>query len=78
MVWTLFEKFGSQLIQLVIGIAIARILSPSDYGVIGMTMIFMALANTFMDSGFGSAIIRKKTGQKKITPLVSILTFLCR
>lgn len=60
MFWTSMEKFGSQFIQLVIGIAIARVLSPSDYGVIGMTMIFMALANTFMDSGFGSAIIRKK------------------
>ena len=40
---------------------LARILSPGDYGIIGMLSIFFALATTFQDSGFGSALIQKKS-----------------
>ena len=58
--WTSIERFTQQLIQFVIGIAIARILAPQDYGIIGMTAIFFAIATTFIDSGFGSALIQKK------------------
>ena len=58
--WTSVERFSQQIIQFVIGIIIARILSPQDYGIIGMTAIFFAVANTFVDSGFGSALIQKK------------------
>jgi len=60
MIWTSIERFGSQIIQFVIGIAIARILAPSDYGIIGLLSIFLALSNTFIDSGFGSALIQNK------------------
>lgn len=60
MVWTSIEKFGLQAMQLVIGIVIARILSPEDYGIVGMTAIFTAVAQTLLDSGFGSALIQKK------------------
>ena len=58
--WTSFEKVGQEVIQFVIGIIIARILAPEDFGVVGMTAIFLALANTIVDSGFGSALIQKK------------------
>ena len=58
--WTSIERFTQQIIQFVIGLAIARILSPQDYGIIGMTAIFFAVATTFIDSGFGSALIQKK------------------
>lgn len=58
--WTSVERFTQQIIQFVIGIAIARILAPQDYGIIGMTAIFFAVATTFIDSGFGSALIQKK------------------
>ena len=58
--WTSIERFTQQIIQFVIGIAIARILAPQDYGIIGMTAIFFAIATTFIDSGFGSALIQKK------------------
>ena len=58
--WTSVERFTTQIIQFVIGIAIARILAPQDYGIIGMTTIFFAVAATFIDSGFGSALIQKK------------------
>lgn len=58
--WTSVERFTQQIIQFVIGIVIARILSPDDYGIIGMTAIFLAIATVFVDSGFGSALIQKK------------------
>lgn len=58
--WTSIERFTQQIIQFVLGIAIARILAPQDYGIIGMTAIFFAVATTFIDSGFGSALIQKK------------------
>lgn len=60
LVWTALEKFGQQLVQFVIGVVIARILSPEDFGVVGMTAIFLAVANTVVDSGFGAALIQKR------------------
>lgn len=60
MIWTTVERFSQQSIQFVISIFVARILAPSDYGIIGMTSIFFAVANTLLDSGFGSALIKNK------------------
>ncbi len=57
--WAAVEKFSSQGIQFFIGIVLARILSPSDFGVVGMLAIFIAISQTFVDSGFGNALIRK-------------------
>lgn len=59
-IWTSIERFGTYFIQLIIGIIIARILSPDDFGIIGMTAIFMAIANTLLDSGFGNALIQNR------------------
>ena len=58
--WNAIGRFSSQGISFVIGILLARILSPSDYGLVGMIGIFMAIGQTFIDSGFSSALIRKK------------------
>lgn len=57
--WSAIDRFSTQGIQFVFGILIARLLLPSDYGVIAMLGIFMAVAQTFIDSGFGTALIRK-------------------
>lgn len=58
--WSAIGRFSTQGVSFIIGILLARILSPSDYGVIGMVGIFTAIAQTFIDSGFSSALIRKK------------------
>lgn len=60
MAWTMVERMSVQLCQLVIGIVLARILLPSDYGTIGMLAIFMAIAQSLLDSGFNRALIQKK------------------
>lgn len=57
--WSAVERFSAQGIQFVFNILIARILMPEDYGVVAMLNIFIAVANTFIDSGFGMALIRK-------------------
>jgi O-antigen/teichoic acid export membrane protein len=57
--WSAIERFSVQGIQFVLGIIIARILQPEVYGIIGMLTIFIAIAQSFVDSGFTNAIIRK-------------------
>lgn len=52
---------SSSGIQFIVGIILARLLSPQEYGLIGMTAIFTAISQTFVDSGFSAALIRKKT-----------------
>lgn len=58
--WNAIGRFSSQIIGFLIGLLLARMLSPSDYGIIGMLAFFFAIAQTFIDSGFGSALVRKK------------------
>ena len=58
--WNAIGRFSTQGISFIISVLLARVLTPSDYGVVGMIGIFMAIANTFISSGFGSALIRKQ------------------
>ncbi len=58
--WSSIESFSSQGISFVIGIIIARILSPSDYGIIGMILIFTEVSSVFINGGFSAALIRKQ------------------
>lgn len=58
--WSAVERFSVQGIQFVLSIIIARLLLPTDYGLIAMLSIFMAIAQTFIDSGFANALIQKK------------------
>lgn len=60
MMWTGLQRYSSLLIQFISGIILARLLTPYDYGCIGMLSIFMVLAESFIDGGFGSALIQKK------------------
>lgn len=60
MVWTAIQKYSNMIIQFISGIILARLLTPYDFGCIGMLSIFMVLAETFIDGGFGSALIQKK------------------
>jgi O-antigen/teichoic acid export membrane protein len=59
-IWNLIEKFGVQLIKLILGVILARLLTPEDFGLVGMVTVFFAIAMVFIDSGFGMAYIQKK------------------
>ena len=58
--WSLLERGGQQGIRLVISIILARLLLPAQFGLIAMLAIFMAIAQAFLNSGFGQALIQKK------------------
>lgn len=59
-IWSAIEQFSVQGVQFLMGIFIARLLLPSEYGLIAMLSIFLAVSYTFVDSGFGSALIQKQ------------------
>ncbi len=60
MVWSGLQKYSTMIIQFISGVVLARLLTPYDYGCIGMLSIFILLAEAFIDGGFGSALIQKK------------------
>ena len=63
--WGFIEKFSIQAFGFIQGVILARLLSPSDYGLIAMVGIFMMLAYALIDSGFGTALIQKKNRTEK-------------
>ena len=64
-VWSAIENFAAKGVQFILGIVLARILVPEDYGLIGMIMVFLAISATFIDSGFSKALIQKKNRDEK-------------
>lgn len=59
-VWSGIERFSVQGIQFLLSIVIARLILPSDYGIIAMLSIFLAIAQCFIDCGFSNALIQKQ------------------
>lgn len=57
--WSALERILTQGIQLAISLYLARLLGPTAFGLVGMLVVFIAIANVFVDSGFTSALIRK-------------------
>ena len=57
--WSFFERIGQQGIQFIISIILARLLLPEHFGLIAMLMIFMAIAQSFITSGFGYAVFEE-------------------
>lgn len=58
--WSLVDKIGVQGIKFVVGIVLARILTPEDFGLVGIIIVFFTIAEVFIQSGFGEAYIQKK------------------
>mgnify|MGYP002518593867 CR=1 FL=1 len=58
--WSAADAFLGQGVSFLVGIVLARLLSPDEYGLIGISLIFTTVLNGIVDSGFSSALIRKK------------------
>jgi O-antigen/teichoic acid export membrane protein len=71
--WSFLESIGLQSVRFVIGIVLARLLLPEQFGLIAMLMIFMAVAQSFLDSGFGAALIQKR--EASVTDISTIFYF---
>lgn len=60
LLWKFGERIGAQAVSFLVSIILARLLLPSDYGVIALITIFIDIANVFVSSGFGAALVQKK------------------
>ena len=57
--WKFAEQFSNYGVQFIIGIFMARLLSPSDYGITALPAVFLAIAGVFTNAGFSDALVRK-------------------
>ncbi|MBQ8695251.1 MAG: oligosaccharide flippase family protein, partial [Bacteroidaceae bacterium] len=59
-IWKYLEMISVSGIQLICTFVMARFLTPDDYGILGIVLVFSAFADVFIYSGFGQALIREK------------------
>lgn len=59
--WSLIDNVANSGITFLVGLVLARLLTPEEYGVMAMITIFIAISTTIIDSGFSNALIRKNT-----------------
>lgn len=59
-VWRFAERTGAQAVTLIVSIVLARILTPDDFGMVSLVMVFTTILQVFVDSGLGTALIQKK------------------
>ena len=87
-IWNTIERFAVLGIQLLCTFILARFLTPSDFGIIGMVVVFTTIANTLIDSGFSQALIREDVVSKieyssvfyvniAIAFIIYVILFLC-
>lgn len=63
--WAAVDKFGIVLLQFVINLVLARLLTPDDFGLVGMIMIVIAVSSILADGGFGAALIQKRDANEE-------------
>lgn len=61
LLWSFIDNFLQQIVNFIVGIVLARLLLPSDFSVVGVLTVFIALCNVFVNFGFSDAIINRKT-----------------
>ena len=59
-VWATLERFSVQAMQFVVGMVLARLLTPADYGTVALLSIFFAIAGSLASCGFGNALVQRK------------------
>ena len=70
--WSYGERILAQLVSLVVSIVLARLLTPENYGVISIVMIFITFCDAIVTGGFGNAIVQKKDADE-----MDVNTMLC-
>lgn len=73
--WSFIDSFSKYFLSFFISIILARLLSPEDYGLIGITTIFVSISRVFIDGGFSDALIRKLEPSKEDYSSVFIFNF---
>lgn len=79
--WSGIERITIQTIQFAIGIILARLLTPTEYGTVGLILVFIAISNVFINSGFTSALVQRqnRTEEDKSTVFLFniVISLLC-
>lgn len=60
MIWRFAERTGAQIINFIVAIVLARVVGPDIYGTVAIITVFITILYTFVDGGFGNALIQKK------------------
>lgn len=60
LIWSYGERFLAQIITLLVSIVLARLLSPSDYGVVAIVTVFITICDALVTGGFGNALVQRK------------------
>ena len=58
--WKFSERFLAQGVSFFVSVCLARILTPSDFGIVAIVLVFISLANVFVTSGFSTALVQNK------------------
>jgi teichuronic acid exporter len=74
--WSIIENFINKGLLFVVGVILARLLSPTDFGLIGMITIIIAVSQSLVDAGFSQALIRNDKATTKDYSTVFIFNFL--
>ena len=79
-VWILLEKLSGQTVRFILGMVLARLLTPHDFGTVALYVIFFDVVGVLVDGGFGGALIQKKDADEldfnSVFYLVSALSVL--
>lgn len=73
--WGFIETLSTYVVRFVIGIILARLLTPNDYGLIGMVTVFLTVSDTIINSGFGQAYVQKKDADDLDADTVFFINF---
>lgn len=68
--WSALERIAVQAVQFILGIILARLLTPKEYGILGILLVFISISQVFIDSGFTKALIQKKERSNQDTSTV--------
>ena len=60
LIWKFLERGGVQGVQFILSVILARLVTPSDYGIIALLLVFIQIANVFIQTGFSAALVQKK------------------
>lgn len=65
LVWNFLERGGMQIINFLVQLVLARLLTPEDYGILAILSVFISLSSTFVNNGLSNAVIQKKNSDSK-------------
>lgn len=75
--WTFGERIAAQGVSFIVSVVIARLLDPTENGVVAMIMVFINIANVFVTNGFGEALVQKQDSDDLDFSSVFYCSFAC-